>query len=707
MKKSGSRLYCTYLLFAIFIIFVEWINFFLYFANTRLPVGVAESVAAGLLFLFVFFTKGRLEYEKSSLNLEKTIGYLLIVCIGFFMSVFPDRTFDTGNYHLIAQNPAFEDYFTEDFGYGNFQVWGFRLPDRMFYYFRYLLGYRLGTLLNVFVMVVSFTQLYDLLDWVFLRCTKNPKDNLKSKIVCNRLIWSLSILCTLDTILLFGTYYVDLLSIPFALELIRLLLDEKDQEPVDIYYFALICGITLGLKLTNIIYVAPIVIIYVIANRRKMKIKHWVYCIFIGAFPFASYLLFNYICTGNPIFPYFNEIFQSRFFPNLNWKDTRWGPNNLFEKFCWIFYAAFKPEYRQSEIFNNKPAVLVFGLLSTLLMGIIKILRKRKGYTNQFCFINIQLLALITIISTVLWSFTTGYSRYFIFGSILWGVLAYYFFSHLSSHFDVFGEIVSTVCSAVVVVCLCTNLTFVLKGSNWSWQIYTFDEFKHQLHYVFHDLDITTDYEIRPDMYVITSPEYMGVAELINSDVYVENTSYTRFVDDKYQSICKNRREKAELMYDIHATTFTQVVDYVHKMDSLNLYITDFLPVSVGSGNYYLIDVQNKSGSGSKNSVWISNEGLLEILQSPTSSQTLSFLCGRFFDWELAPKVFLQIYGVDESGNQRDIAFVPVDNQKVQKYRISLDEDFNSLLVNVCYSNGKTINTDDMDQVFLINWKLE
>ena len=339
MKKVGTYPFVVFLLYSVFVICTEWINLFSYFCGTDLPFGVAEIIALCVLFLLFLRTRTHLEFEPVSFNFEKLIGLLIIIGIGLFTSVYPDNSFDTGNYHLIAQNPVFENYFIEDYGYGNFQVWGFRLADRMFYYFRYLLGYRMGTVLNILIMALSFTQLYDLLDWILSAYKSNKKRWNIGKVVCNRLIWSFAILFSLDAILMLGTYYVDLFAVPLALEIIRLLLKESnEQTPIDIYYFALLNGIFLGFKLTNVVYVAPIVLFYTIKNFKIIKWKHWALAILIGVLPFLNYLIFNFVCTGNPVFPYFNNIFKSPYFQLSNWKDTRWGPKNLFEKLFWIFF---------------------------------------------------------------------------------------------------------------------------------------------------------------------------------------------------------------------------------------------------------------------------------------------------------------------------------------------------------------------------------
>ena len=274
-KKLDNSFFVFFLLYILTIIGTEWINFILYFCDVEIKVGIAEGISLIICLLVLWINRKKVEISPVTLNYQKLIGIFIIAVFGFIMAVYPDQSFDTFNYHLIAQNPHFENYFTDDYGYGNFQVWGFRLPDRLFYYFRWLLGYRLGTLLNPIVLIISFIQLYELLDIIFKK-SEIDKEKFIYKVVCNRTIWALAILLPLDAMFMCGTYYVDIIALPIALEILCLLLDyDKKQSTMDVGYFAILNGIWIGLKLTNIIYVIPCVLIYLFFHIKQLKIKEW------------------------------------------------------------------------------------------------------------------------------------------------------------------------------------------------------------------------------------------------------------------------------------------------------------------------------------------------------------------------------------------------------------------------------------------------
>ena len=248
----------------------------------------------------------------------------------------------------------------------------------------------------------------------------------------------------------------------------------------------------------------------------------------------------------------------------------------------------------------------------------------------------------------------------------------------------------------------------MLNGTNWSWHIYTVKEFKNQLHKVFSDKDITYNYGIDPDMFVVTSPQYMGIAELINKNIYTANTSYSIWLDsNSKEPDYQERLENTSIAYDIHSNTFNDVSTYIETLNSNALYMSDIMPISVGAGDYYLVNVDHTGTSDLLNEVWISNEGYLEIASNTVDETILSFIGGRFYDWETAPKVLIKISEFDENGNQNELATLSIDNQKVQKYEIPLKITANSIIVSVFGENGIPIDADNNDPVFMINWKLK
>ena len=82
------------------------------------------------------------------------------------------------------------------------------------------------------------------------------------------------------------------------------------------------------------------------------------------ALPVAPHALLLLAKTGNPVFPYFNELFASPYYPRVDIKDGRWGPSSAVEALGWPLLSAFRPE-RLSE-FAATTGRLALGWLAAL-----------------------------------------------------------------------------------------------------------------------------------------------------------------------------------------------------------------------------------------------------------------------------------------------------------------------------------------------------
>lgn len=705
-KKLGNSFFVFFLLYILTIIETEWINFILYFCDVEIKVGIAEGISLIICLLVLWINRKKVEISPVTLNYQKLIGIFIIAVFGFTMAVYPDQSFDTFNYHLIAQNPHFENYFTDDYGYGNFQVWGFRLPDRLFYYFRWLLGYRLGTLLNPIVLIISFIQLYELLDIIFKK-SEIDKEKFIYRVVCNRTIWALAILLPLDAMFMCGTYYVDIIALPIALEVLCLLLDyDKKQSTMDVGYFAILNGIWIGLKLTNIIYVIPCVLIYLFFHIKQLKIKEWFWAIILGLYPFGMYLIFNYACTGNPIFPYYNSIFKSEFFSTHNFKDVRWGGTNLLEKIFWVVYAAFRPAYRQSEIYDFAPGTLIVGLLGTTIIVLslsINCLRKKRNKVSTEYII----LLSSAVSSSILWAFTTGYSRYFIFGKTLWGILAFIFVLYmLKKYRNAMGYVFSIVAFTGVIVCFIINMQSAASGRNWSWSGVSWKTFCQQIKNVFIDNDIKTDYEIDADLYMLTDNSTMGVAELIDDTCYMINMNYPAQEGINPRIYYIDKINDANVIYDIHRRDISDIEVYAQQLNSNKLYINSFKPVEVGAGIYELVLVDAESEQ--VNSVWTSDQRSLSLKPCDKSGEyILSFMFGRYYGREDSPQVKIKVFKSD-GFTETMISEMEVDNNNIDSCELKLylaKED--SVIVKVIDQAENVITNEEVNKVFILNAMLK
>lgn len=704
--KLGNIFYVLFFTYLLIVVNVEWINFIAKMVDTELPFGVAELTAAILMGVLFYLTRNHWEVSKLKVETGLIVGILIILVFGIITSVYPDKAYDTYNYHLIAQNPRFENYFTEDFGYGNFQVWGFRLPDRLFFYFRYLLGFRFGTFLNPLVLIVSYTQIYGYLGEIIAKTFARERGKFAS-VVCNKTLWGLIILLPLDVVLMCGTYYADLLAFPIALEAMRILIMQRDEFSTEsIAYFALVNGLWIGLKLTNIVYVIPCVLIYIVMHFGQMRLKDWVIALVAGLWPFVVYLVFNYVCTGNPVFPYYNTLFQSRYFSVCDFKDTRWGGSNLLEKLFWIFYAVVVPEYRQCEIYDQRPGAMAVGLLGAVMLTIVAVvgrIRKKQLKKDNPEF---WILLIITILSSVLWAFTTGYSRYFSFGKALWGVLAFGFVVYMAGNFRTLGRIAGVVCLLACTVCLGMNVKSYISGRNWSWTAIHVQTFREQMKYVFKDRDITTDYGVDADLFILTDQLSMGVAELIDDNSCVINLRYPLGGNLDAETLYAANLNSAKHIYDIHERRFSDIETYIAKLNVHGLYATDFAEIEVGAGSYELIAVS--ANSGRENTLWVADSGELKVsTEEIEGDRIISFIAGEYYG-QTDSVAIIKLYLTD--GIEERLLFATeLKDDSIDRYEVptTIEAGESGLVLRVYTASGELFSDKEAAPVFVMNLNID
>lgn len=700
----GNIGFCLYLMYIMWVVLVEWINFIPKFTlNKNIPFGVAEGIAFSVLFLGVISIRKKINIIKEKISLGIFIGVALIWLVGGLVSVYPDGGFDTFNYHLIAQNPKFENYFGEDFGYGNFQVWGFRLCDRMFYYFRYVLGYRLGTILNSLVLSISYVQMYDLLG----KFLEDYPVVGKHRLICNKFVWSISILLTLDSIMMFGSYYVDAISIPIGLELLRLLIEEREKklETSSIGYFAFLCGLWIGTKLTNVVYVLPCVLIFLFLHIRDFKLFDWGVVVILGLCPYVEYIMYNWKCTGNPFFPYYNKIFKSQFYPITNFKDLRWGGESLLEKIFWIVSAVFRPQYRQGEIWDKWNGVLFIGLIGGFVFTIWYLwasLKKKIKLHNKY-----MILIVFAIGSSLLWSFTTGISRYYLFGKVVWGIVAFCFIVVLIDRFALWGKSFACVTMLAITMCTLFNMKSFFMGKNWSWNMWSFDTFKEQISFVLKDKEIKNSFINEEDIFVLADQMSMGVAELVDDSVYSFNMSYIGNTKLDGEKLLHEKINLANNAYDIHERSFSDIEEYIDKLNLHNIYIKDIKEIESSLGNYELISLENSDGK--ENTLWTSKENDLTINVSNIEGNCrLNFISGRIFDWPDLDIVFEIV--ISDGNKERSVGYVDISNQVMDSYKIDLNvhNDDKSVTIRPLYKqSGDRVPNDMIDYIFCLNWSIQ
>lgn len=395
MKKINVH----FLIFLLIAVSVSISDIVIYFLNCNFIITNSVMLLLNIVLLVVLKKKGYIEI-KSNFSKFDFIFILGLLLYMLFSIPFPDLSWDTRSYHIYIQENVFADKLNFDFFAGrNLNSFLFALGDRINYLFRYVFGYRFGTIISYYLILILYYQVKKIIKEII---------NSKNEI----LITLFSIFpCVASVIFSYaGTYYIDNFGLVCLMECLYILLFEKEifKEKIKAYTLAIIVGIAFSVKITNIIFIIPMGLYYIFKNFKGLKflkLYDWVFLIFLAIMPWGIYAICNYIQTGNPIFPYYNSIFNSEYFMATSWKDDRFGPKSVIQFLIWPIYIIFNPE----KAFDTKFVDIMWGIgFSSIALFLLLNVKKRKKANSK-----IIVLSMITLISYYLWeALLVGYVRY-------------------------------------------------------------------------------------------------------------------------------------------------------------------------------------------------------------------------------------------------------------------------------------------------------
>lgn len=422
-KLSHSAVFAL-VAYILAVLFVDIIYFIAFCLGGLIPDEISLIITFAIYCVILFLGRKKVEFYDNKLTLFDILSIVAVMIIALPRVSCFDTSYDTANYHFSNQFPQFINYIRDDVGIGHFQIWSQKLGDRCFYLFQKTFGYRFGTIFNVIITIVIFIQLSKI-------CHMLLKKYIKTGVIVDLLsaIISLASVVCQEVAMQWDCYYVDLLPIPLALELIFMIYI-YEYSNWELYLFALICGLSITIKLTSVTFVGPLVLVYIIQNRKQIRFSSIIKCTVIGIFTDVVYLLFNWICTSNPVFPYCNSIFKSPYYYEKGFKDSRWGPQSFKEILEWPFHFVFNHNERISEIpmidiyrYKISLVLIVSATLVVIVSSVICMIKKtarRRDEATTF----VSGLFLWFWASSYLWAFTTGYGRYYLINEIMMPILA-------------------------------------------------------------------------------------------------------------------------------------------------------------------------------------------------------------------------------------------------------------------------------------------
>ncbi|CAN5658039.1 hypothetical protein BH18ACI4_BH18ACI4_14320 [soil metagenome] len=387
--------------FVMLLYIAAFVRQFLWLIDNQVIAWVLTAVLTLALWL-LHLTKKDFESQKTPPQFWLIVAPPLLLIFAM-RAALPDTSFDVLNYRLVNAERGLGGW---PFRAGDFFPAFYPLnpaPDMLLGISRHLLGYRLGTITNLLVLL-----------WVGTILEKFIRPYVVNRWL--RTTGVLLILWTEHALFLVNNYMVDLLAIPLLLLATQIALQpgtsELKQSPIRL---GLYLGASVALKLSNLAYCIPIILVYsyslLSGKRAQLRLALAAAWIAIGsALPLLPYSLYIWRDTGNPVFPFYNTIFHSPFWPNSNLGDGRWGPNGLWETIIWPVRVTLKPE-RFGELAVYSGRISIVFIVAILVLVWPNLDR------------HLRLLGFVAFSGTLLWAaMLMGYARYAVFVEMLGGL---------------------------------------------------------------------------------------------------------------------------------------------------------------------------------------------------------------------------------------------------------------------------------------------
>ena len=373
-----------------------------------LAVWAISLIIASSIIVYLRPLNSDIQNQNEKFNIPFLFIVVLPLCFFYLLRFpFPDSSWDVINYHFINGERAVVGF---PFIQGDFFYLSYSNPvsDMLMTVFRHTLGHRLGTIINLLVLIWSGLILQKILKFFihanYLRCI------------------SIIILLSFEGIIYeISNYWVDLLAIPLILEIAFLLAFVECKKKSQYFFIALLMGMAVGLKLTNLYIILPAlgIALYQFAKNHNLKSPsaylYLIVCIAFFALPLIPFHLYIYWITGNPIYPHYNWVFRSPYASLKVASDDTLGPESGLDAYFWPIVMLYKIGRLSPTPTHPFFACLAYLISVGLFLSIA--LRKIRAPTN------LQILCLLFVPSIFIWGFVSGDFRYVTVFEILGGVI--------------------------------------------------------------------------------------------------------------------------------------------------------------------------------------------------------------------------------------------------------------------------------------------
>lgn len=370
-----------------------------------------------------------------------------------------DMNWDLKNYHLVNPYNFIHGKSFSNIATAGMQSWFNPIPNIPAYFLIKQLppikaGAIIGALsgINIFLIYIITKTL--------IRANETPRHIAISVIVIS-IIFSLSSPIFLSMI---GTTFIDNLCSIFILGAISLIISDYAGDNLKYFFASILLGAAISFKLTNAFYAVSFIITYaILCHKIDVKFKNIIYILFGSIIGFLAAGGYWYIqlwqAYGNPIFPLYNNIFQSPFsVSSVDFKDLRFLPRSLMDAITYPFLWFIGNSPTTEIYFRDARFALVFLLLlGFIAMALLKRLRLKrhiastKDSTLIFNSHGFYFILIFFISAYALWLSNFAIHRYIVGLELLSGIIIIMLLDRILSNQNLKVLVGAIVCAFCVI----------------------------------------------------------------------------------------------------------------------------------------------------------------------------------------------------------------------------------------------------------------
>ena len=367
---------------------------------------------SGVLFLY----RREISFSRDNFNRWDGVFLFLLTLIYMLHSPFPTRDWDVISYHILHMQQLPWSQVTESFFPSTIlHSHLFPLGDRLSCPFYYFLGFRMGTILNLFVVGVIYVQVRQILMGL---CEKPemPRWYCSSFAFC--------IMASLSMLPQMHSYYIDIRTVPILLFFLHEFINCDGVKSKNMLLFMAFCvGIEICFKMSAGIPLLVYTFYFLFPSRRNLSALLLCAGIVVALLAVFPYGYINFLETRSPLFPYMNQIFNSPFL--LHSEDSKnvlgdilfLGPQNFLQALMWPFQSMVQTSI--VSLGRRESLLLISAMVASLLLW-----RKSVGIKDLS---NLKKLIISYVILYLLGAFVYhGFLRYNPGLSITAGILCAY-----------------------------------------------------------------------------------------------------------------------------------------------------------------------------------------------------------------------------------------------------------------------------------------